>query len=78
MEEVRCEAVFLAYESPVLMLRADCSLLALKSAHSSPYLPFSDQPYGSLKLCVCVKIFIRKATFIAMDSFNKAYNIHAK
>ena len=39
MEEVRCRAVSPGDQSPVLMLRADCSLFTSKPAHSSPYLP---------------------------------------
>ncbi len=39
MEETRCAAVFPGHESPVLMLRAGCSLFTLKPAHSPPYLP---------------------------------------
>lgn len=38
-EYTRWEALFPETCVLVLMLRADCSLLALKPAHSSPYLP---------------------------------------
>jgi len=39
MDEARWGVVFPGISMPVLMLRADCSLFALKPARSSPYLP---------------------------------------
>jgi hypothetical protein len=39
MDKARSGAVFPGHASPVLTLRADCSLFTSKPAHLSPYLP---------------------------------------
>jgi hypothetical protein len=53
MDEARWGVVFPGISMPVLMLRADCSLFALKPARSSPYLPIPPPNVLSLHKWFC-------------------------
>jgi hypothetical protein len=50
MKKAPCRAAFQGTHVPVLMLRADCSLVALNSAHSSCLLPQTERQVHRLKL----------------------------